>query len=550
MPISACQDFRTHRIHLFRHISNMKKTVLFYLLGSLSLLYSCQEKTTEEKINSASRPNILLISADDLGWSDIGCYGSEVHTPNLDKLGEKGMRFTRFHNTSKCFPSRACLLTGVYAQQNGYATTYRAPITHAVTLGEVLRTAGYRTLWSGKHHGLENPVTRGFDRYYGLKDGCCNYFNPGVQRPGEGVPARKGAHGNKVKRWWCIDSAMYNPYTPTEKDFYTTDYFTNYALQWLDEYKNEKKPFFLYLAYTSPHDPLMAWPEDIAKYKGKYNEGYEAIRQRRYHKQLEMGLIDSSYRLSEPTYEEWNALSDSARKAESRKMEVYAAMIDRMDQNIGRILAKLKETGKDKNTLIIFVSDNGASAESADAHITDDYGEIGTMTRWTSLGHSWANVGNTPFRFYKNFSYEGGINTPLIAYWPGRVKAGTFSEFPGHFIDIMATLADISGAEYPGEFNGQKITPMQGVSLIPVLNGEKTARKKPIFWEWRNGQAVYFNGYKIVRQGKDKSWDLYNIDNDPSETENLAGKNPAKVKELEQMFREWKASMPDEKKQQ
>ncbi|QGY45210.1 sulfatase-like hydrolase/transferase [Maribellus comscasis] len=486
------------------------------------------------------KPNIILISADDLGWSDIGCYGSEVQTPNLDKLGEGGIRFTRFHNTSKCFPLRACLLTGVYAQQNGYSNTHTNPITNAVTLGEVLRTAGYRTLWSGKHHGLENPFTRGFDRYYGLKDGACNYFNPGDQRPGEGAPARKGKPGNKTQRWWCIDSVMYHPYTPEAKDFYTTDYFTNYALGWLDEYKNENKPFFLYLAFNAPHDPLMAWPEDIAKYKGKYDAGYEKIRNQRYQKQLQIGLIDDSYSLSAPTYDNWEDLADSIQNDEIRKMEVYAAMIDRMDQNIGRLLAKLKETKKDENTLILFVSDNGASAEMV--HIEDDYGEIGTMTRWSSLGENWANVGNTPFRFYKNFSYEGGINTPLIAWWPGKITPKTFSEFPGHFIDIMATVVDITGATYPAEFNNQKITPMQGVSLLPVLNGEKTSREKPIFWEWRRGKAVYSDSWKIVKEGLEEPWDLYNIEQDPTETKNLANSNPEKVKEMEQLFEEWKSS--------
>jgi arylsulfatase len=497
--------------------------------------FSCREKV--------SKPNIILISADDLGWSDIGCYGSEVQTPNLDKLGEKGLRFTQFHNTSKCFPSRACLLTGVYAQQCNYHSSHRNPLTNAVTIGEVLRTAGYRTLWSGKHHGLENPVTRGFERYYGLKDGACNYFNPGEQRPGEGVPARKGQPGNKTKRAWCFDSLMYQPYTPEEKDFYTTDYFAKYAINWLEEYKNEDKPFFLYLAFTAPHDPLMAWPEDIAKYKGKYDAGYEAVRKARYKKQLQMGLIDDSYRLSAATYGNWEELEDSVKKDEIRKMEVYAAMIDRMDQNIGKLLAKLKEIGKDENTLIMFVSDNGASSEMV--RISDDYGEIGTMTRWSSLGGSWANVGNTPFRYFQNYSYEGGINTPFIAYWPGKIEANTFSEFPGHFIDIMATLVDITGAGYPEEFNNQTITPMQGQSLLPVFSDENINREKPIFWEWRSGQAVYHEGYKIVKNGLNNPFDLYNLNEDPTETKNLADENPEKVKEMEHLFTDWKESLPE-----
>jgi len=516
------------------------KFLIVSFLFLVSLFLACSSQTEEKE---PQLPNIILISADDLGWSDIGCYGSEVQTPNLDKLGEDGMRFTHFHNTSKCFPSRACLLTGVYAQQSNYHKTPRNPITQAVTLGEVLRTAGYRTLWSGKHHGLENPVYRGFDRFYGLKDGACNFFNPGEQRPGEGAPARKGRPGNKTVRVWCIDSVMYAPYTPEEKDFYTTDYFTNYALHWLEEYKHEDKPFFLYLSYTAPHDPLMAWPEDIAKYHGKYDSGYENIRDARYRKQRSIGLVDEKYQLSEPTYTPWNEIPEAERADEIRRMEVYAAMIDRMDQNIGRVLEKLQYTGKLDNTLIFFVSDNGASAEVV--RIEDDYGEIGTLTRWESLGKDWANVSNTPFRYYKNYSYQGGINTPMIAWWPEKIKSGTFSNFPGHFIDFMATLVDLTGAEYPDEFNGQQITPLQGQSFLSVLHGETPQREKPLFWEWAQGQAVYENSWKLVRHGLDTTWELYNLDNDPVETNNLAEKEPDKVNELNLLFKNWKTSLPD-----
>jgi arylsulfatase A-like enzyme len=516
----------------------MKLLKLILLFIPLAL-NSCTRQAADTTLQL---PNIILISADDLGWSDIGCYGSEVQTPNLDKLGEGGMRFTRFHNTSKCFPSRASLLTGVYAQQCNYDKTHTNPITNAVTLGEVLRTAGYRTLWSGKHHGLENPVYRGFDRYYGLKDGACNYFNPGDQRPGEGAPARKGRPGNKTVRAWCIDSVTFMPYTPEEKDFYTTDYFTNYALQWLDEYRNEENPFFLYLAYTAPHDPLMAWPEDIARYRGLYNAGYQKIREARYKKQLAMGLIDDHYQLSKPEYQLWEELPNEERLDEISRMEVYAAMIDRMDQNIGRVLNKLQETGKLDNTLILFVSDNGASAEVV--NIEDDYGEIGTLTRWESLRGNWANVGNTPFRYYKNYSYEGGINTPLIAWWPGKIKPGAISEYPGHFIDFMATFIDLTGAEYPVEFNGQEITPMQGESLLPVFRGENPVREKPLFWEWGQGQAVYHDSWKLVRHGLNNPWELYNLDEDPVEITNLTESDKDKQAQLEQLFNDWKAGLP------
>jgi arylsulfatase A-like enzyme len=486
-------------------------------------------------------PNIILISADDLGWSDVGCYGSEISTPNIDQLASQGMRFTQFHNTSKCFPSRACLLTGVYAQQNGYHSSFREPLMNAVTLGEVLREAGYITLWSGKHHGAENPIYRGFDHYYGLKDGACNYFNPGVQRPGEGVPARKGRDGQKNKRAWCIDSLMYTPYTPDASDFYTTDYFTHYAVDWLEQYSNDKRPLFLYLAYNAPHDPLMAWPEDIQKYEGAYDTGYESIRKKRYSRQREMGLIDDSYKLSAATYADWDTLSPELRSEESRKMEVYAAMIDRLDQNIGRVLKALEESGRSENTLIMFVSDNGASAEMV--HIDDDYGEIGTMTRWSSLGPHWANVSNTPFRYYKNYSYEGGINTPLIAHWPGKIVPGTFSRFPGHFIDIMTTYVDITGADYPSEYNGSVITPLQGESLLPAFLGEESVRTKPLFWEWSKGQAMRKGDWKLVRWRKENKWDLYNVADDPTETLNLASDFPERILAMEQHFQEWKKEM-------
>ena len=536
-----------------------KNIILLIILG---LFFSCE--------NSIQKPNIILICADDLGWSDLGCYGSEIKTPNLDMLATNGIRFTSFHNTSKCHPSRGSLMTGVYAQQIDFHKNLPDKYINSVTLGEVLKTVDYRTLFSGKHQG-EHPVDRGFDHYYGLKSGACNYFNPGVQREGEGVPARKGTPGKKFDRTWCFDHECYTPYTPAERDFYTTDYFTNYALNWLDDYKDEKNSFFLYLAYTAPHDPLMAWPEDIAKYKGMYDEGYEKIRGERYEKQKLLGLIDDNFILSDPVYfkktddtqydEEnysglitnsyeqvdyniWDKFSEKDKNVEIKKMEVYAAMIDRMDQNIGRILTKLKEVGKDDNTLIIFISDNGASSEVY--HVPDDYGEIGTLTRFSSIGRNWANVCNTPFRYYKRYSYEGGINTPLIAYWPNKIAPNSFSRFPGHLIDIMTTLVDVSDAKYPNIFNNQVITPMQGVSLLPVFLGDiKRKREKPIFWEYEHGQAVYYDSLKIVKHGLDNDWELYNIDKDPTETNNLASDRPEKVEELDNLFRSWKNSLPD-----
>jgi arylsulfatase len=381
---------------------------------------------------------------------------------------------------------------------------------------------------------MENPRTRGFDHYYGLKDGACNYFNPGNQRFGEGMPAQK-----KHDRIWCIEDKEYAPYTPSDPDFYTTDYFTKYALNWLDQYRDDERPFFLYMAYTAPHDPLMAWPGDIAKYKGKYAKGYGSIRKARYEKQKKLGIIDDRYVLSEATYDGWNTLTPEEKAAEERKMEVYAAMIDRLDQNIGFIFKKLKEQDKFDNTLIIFVSDNGASAEVVE--LSESYGEIGSMTNWTSLGENWANVCNTPLRYYKNYSYEGGIASPLIISWKnGLQKPDRNSGFVGHFIDIMATFVDLTKSPYPICFNDNKILPYEGESLMPVIYNQKTERKKPLYWEWQHGQAVRDGKWKLVKHGLDNSWSLFNMYVDPSETEDLALNNPEIVRRMDQMFNEWK----------
>ncbi len=484
------------------------------------------------------RPNILMILADDLGWSDLGCYGGEIETPNLDRLAKNGVRFTQFHNTAKCFPSRACLLTGLYAQQCGMDKK-PGEFRNSATLGDVLRSAGYRTLASGKHHSTRNLFDMGFDRYFGLRDGACNYFNPGEQRPGEPVPGDKHPPGGK-KRVWCIDDKTFIPYTPKEKDFYTTDYFTKYALNYLEEYRYEDNPFFLYLAYNAPHDPLQAWPGDIKKYENRYNDGWERLREERYRRQQEIGIVDGNMPLSIPMYRNWSDLSKAERKTESRKMAVYAAMIDRMDQNIGKVLSKLEKLGKLDNTLILFASDNGCSAEMPIPK--NSRGEIGSMSCWSSLGRNWANASNTPYRYFKNDSYEGGICTPFIAYWPKVIKNGSrITDYNGHFIDIMATIVDITGAEYPRELRGESIVPYEGESLLPVFKGKELPRKKPLFWHWRRGKAVMKENWKLVSMKKDgqDNWKLYNMEKDKTETTDLSAKYPELVSELKSLHDEW-----------
>ncbi len=495
-------------------------------LIALALFAAAQQPATEP-----AQPNIILILADDLGWSDLGCYGSEIATPNLDRLAANGIRFTRFHNTAKCFPSRACLLTGLYAQQVGMDKGPGA-FKNSVTLGDVLRDAGYRTLASGKHHSTTNLVDQGFDRYFGLRDGACNYFNPGHPREGEGVPSQK----RPGKRAWCIDEKTLIPYTPTEDDFYATDAFTEKAVEYLEEYADEQKPFFLYLAYTAPHDPLQAWPEDIQKYEDRYLNGWEVLRKERYQRQQEIGLIDESFPLSDPTYKDWGKLSEAQQKTEARKMAVYAAMIDRMDQNIGLLIQKLEDQGKLENTLILFASDNGCSAEIAKGKTNS--GPIGSMTRWASLGGDWANACNTPFRMFKNYSYQGGICTPLIAHWPEGIQdPGRLSDRVGHFIDFMPTLMEISGASYPDKHSGKPIPKFEGESFASVLRNQSQRRKKPLFWQWSRGKAIWMGDWKLVSWRN--NWELFDMAADPHETADLSSQHPEKVKDLQTLHTEW-----------
>lgn len=507
----------------------MKRLIILFV--TVCLLLSCK-KQQEESIAQNQKPNVILILADDLGWADLGCYGSEVATPNLDKMAKQGIRFTQMYNTSKCFPSRASLLTGLYAQQTGYHTSYKQPMDKAITLGELFKEAGYTTMWSGKHHSTELPTTRGFDHYSGLFEGASNHFNPGLQREGEGKPVQKRS------RPWVIDGEIIQPYTPP-KDFYTTDAFTDYALGWMDQQEKDK-PFFLYMSYTAPHDPLMAWPEDIEKYRGKYKEGYEAIRNERFRKQKEMGLIAADYPLSQSIFQNWDVLSEKQKVEEDLKMAVYGAMIDRLDQNIGRLLSKLDEMKVRENTLILFLSDNGASAEVVDK--VKGQGEIGTLTKWTSLGPDWANVSNVPLRYYKNYSHEGGIKTPMIAYWPQGIKEGNqISNTPLHLIDMMPTFAELTQTKYPAMYNDQPINPMDGMSFLPILKGEDVKRDKPIFWQWGHGKAVRDGDWKLVAL-KDK-WGLYNVKTDPVEENDLSKDNPEKYYELLAKYEAWSKEM-------
>ena len=491
------------------------------------------------RVNASEKPNILFILVDDMGWSDIGCYGGEIETPHIDSLSKQGVRFTQFYNTAKCMSSRGCLLTGLYAQQCGMS---RRPdkLINAVTLGEVLRTAGYRTWAAGKHHGTENLYDRGFDHYYGLRDGCCNLWNPGVKRLGEPEPGRK----SRV-RYWCDDANTYHPFTPEDKKFYFTDAITNKALGWLDEEPAEDKPFFLYLAFTAPHYPLHAWPEDIAKYKGKYDSGYESIRKARYQRMVKMGLIDPA-KSPMQTWKgrAWSELTGIELEKEKRRMEIYAAMLDRVDQNIGKVLAKLKQQGQLENTLIMFASDNGACAEGAGAkNRSTKLEDFGTVASYEAVGKNWATVQNTPLRNWKNYSHEGGIRSPLIVSWLGKINnPGGYYHGAGHLIDIMPTLVGLTAANYPETYQGKPITPMQGINLLPSLEGKPLMRKKPIYWQWSAGGAIRVGKMKAVFWGKNPQWELYDISKDNNESNNLAQSKPEMLESMKKNWQDWRAS--------
>ena len=484
------------------------------------------------------RANILLILADDMGYSDLGCYGSEIATPNLDRLAGNGVRFTRFYNAARCCPTRASLLTGLFPHQAGIGGMVggkkpagkRGPYQgylneHCTTLAEVLRTAGYGTYMSGKWHVGEFrpiwPVDRGFDHHYGLISGAMNYWNITLTKK-EGVRRHFARDGER--------------YTPPSDGFYSTDAFTDQALDMLRKHP-EDNPFFLYLAYNAPHWPLHA-PEDVVKkYQGRYMDGWPALRQSRFKRMREMGLLDNTYKLSpqDPAAADWASLDEERKREMDRKMAVYAAMVDRLDQNIGRVVDHLTETGQLDNTLLIFLSDNGACHEGGRLGHNfrpDLDGPIGCEHSYHSYGLSWSNASNTPFRRHKHWTHEGGIATPFIAHWPAGFQAkGELRRQVAHIIDLMPTFVDISNATYPKQANGQAIRPMEGTSLIPFFRAD-TATPRTLCWEHEGNRAIRDGDWKLVAAGKEGPWELYNIAADPCELNDLTKTNPNKVTEL------------------
>lgn len=516
-----------------------------FIVGAAIWLAVCTTGFVSNTAIADERPNIVIIMADDMGYSDIGCYGGEIQTPNIDSLAAGGLRFTQFYNTARCCPTRAALLTGLYQHQTGIGQMTETPKgpsndsrpayqgylnSKCVTIAEVLKPAGYHTYMTGKwhlgYHGKEKwPRQRGFDHFYGSIAGATSYFKP---QGGRGV---------------TLENENLAP--PTDPDYYTTDAFTDYALQFIENQQDDK-PFFLYLAYTAPHWPLQAREEDIAKYVGKYRDiGWDKLREQRLAKQKKLGIVDEAARL--PSRDEgvrpWNELTEKQKEQLDYRMAVYAAMVDRMDQNIGRVVALLRERKQLDNTLLLFLSDNGGCAEPYKDLGGGRFGDINNPNQSgaISYGQGWANASNTPFRKFKVFSHEGGISTPLIVHWPKGLKtdAGAITSHPSQLIDLMPTILDVTGAEYPAEFGGEKILPPEGTSFSKLLEGKEAEPAEWMYWEHAGHKAVRYGNMKALLPRREKEWRLYDLSTDRQETADLATDRPQVVARMAAKWQTW-----------
>jgi arylsulfatase len=538
---------------------------------ALALSASVCNSAEKEKNGKTAKTNILVILADDMGYSDMGCYGGEIQTPHLDRLAQNGVRFTRFYNAGRSCPTRASLLTGLYPHQAGvgrmtfdqHLPGYRGTMTHnGVTIAEVLKESGYHTGMIGKWHVAETPLRpdqrqwlahqvnyeafapkenyptyRGFEDFYGTIYGVVDYFDPFSLVNGE-EPVREVPEG-----------------------YYSTNALSDSAVAYIKRYAASDQPFFIYLSYHAPHWPLQALEEDVKKYEDVYKTGWEAIRNARYERMEKLGLFKgyADYLSNRQSKKEWE--SNPHKEWDARAMAVHAAMVDRMDQGIGKALKALEDAGELDNTLILFLSDNGCSPEVCQNYspgendrpdmLRDGTPMIypknkealpGPETVYASLGPEWANVANMPFRFWKAKMYEGGICTPLIAHWPAGIalKKSSVTDEPCHIIDIMATILDITHAGYPEEYNGNAIIPYEGKSFIPILKTGERERHSVIGFEHFNEKALMSNdGWKILQPGKKAGWELYNLNEDRTEMHNVAAENPERLALMISQYEEW-----------
>jgi arylsulfatase A-like enzyme len=509
--------------------------------------------TGMQAVVKSRRPNILLILADDMGFSDIGCYGSEIDTPNIDGIAQRGLRFTQFYNNARCCPTRASLLTGLYNHQTGiglmtadlHLPSYQGELnSECVTMAEVLKPAGYHTLMCGKWHVAHDdpeylsdkrdwPLQRGFERYFGTIAGAGSYYDPYTLTQ---------------------DNELIEP---DEKEFYYTDAIARHASGLIREYAKKAEPYFMYAAFTAPHWPLHAQPEDIAKYRERYKGGWDRVREQRHERQIAMGIVDAKWPLT-PRDADVPAWADAQNKEwEAERMAVYAAQIDRLDRGIGKLLEAVRESGKEEDTLIFFLSDNGGCAEeltsewklpyipakTRDGHPVrlgnDPQVMPGPEDTYQSYGKPWANASNTPFRLYKHWIHEGGIATPLIACWPRAIhRHNTLTPQTGHIMDFMATVADVGEASYPTTYHGNAILPMEGLSLRPILEGRQRKEHDEICWEHMGNRAIRQRNWKLVSRYPDR-WELYDMEADRTEMQNLAEAQPERAAAMKSRWEAW-----------
>ena len=460
-----------------------------------------------------------------MGFSDIGCYGGEVETPNLDRLAAEGMRFTQFYNNAKCTTTRASLVTGLYPRGTSGNKHLRRDM---ITLGEAMGMCGYITSLSGKWHlgrdVMNHPHHRGFEDFYGLLDGCCNFFDP--SRPD---PKYKGGR----VRVFAHNDQRINEFPA---NFYTTDAFTDHAIEAIHRAHVEGKSFFAHVTYTAPHYPIHAKPKDIQKYVGKFQMGWDAMRRQRWQRQQDMGLVTDAWKLSQGDSRAYSWESAN-HEFEDLRMAVYAAMIDSVDQNIGRILAALQETGQDKNTLIMFLSDNGGCAEEPGGRDPSKR-DPGPVDDYVAVGPSWGWAQNAPFKRYKSWLHEGGITTPFICWWPGHVKAHTINRQPAHIIDVLPTCMELGGKHYPETFDDHNLLPVEGRTLVPLFAEQPREPHEQLCWQWAGNRAVRQGDWKLVwdKLNPTKQWELYDLSKDRCELRDLAREHPARVT---QMAKDW-----------
>jgi len=510
----------------------MKKLSFLFLL-SLSITTRAQEK-----------PNIVIILADDMGFSDIGAYGSEIPTPNIDKLAAGGIKLTQFYNTARCCPSRASLLTGLHPHQTGVGHMaeelenpgssdwniegYKGYLNNScVTIAEVLKQSGYHTYMSGKWHvGMATkdrwPLQRGFEKFIGILPGGSSHLKT--------FPLRGITYGNNEMVF------------DTPADYYDTDFYTQNAINFIKEQK-DNKPFFLYLAHTAPHWPIQAKTADINKFIGKYDIGWDSVRHERARRQLAMGLIKKDWGLSKQEMRPWNELTAQQQKDVSYRMAIYAAQVSCLDDNVGKLIKSLEQNGKMKNTIIMFLSDNGAAAEPGPELGGKPMSEVNNPDFFwaVSYGKGWANVSNTPFSKFKTTLYEGGMSTPFIAFWPGVIKSqeNKWNTTPHYLIDIMPTVLDLAGAKYPATYNGNRIKPTEGISMKPLFIKGAGQTHDYMYWEHQNNCAIRHGKWKAVKRLNDKTWELYDIDADRTEQNNIAEQHPDIVKDLDAKWEGW-----------